>query len=206
MSRSGVALAVVGAVTAALLAGCGVPVDDAPRTILAAEIPVALPQAATAPPEDFDGKVALYFVKDGKVAVNRRSVATSQPIRPLLDLLFAGPTDTEQAGGAGTALNGVTLQDVEVRRGVAVITLAGQVDRLRPEAFAQIVFTLVSSQAQGVRFRYQDRDLPVPNDKLQPTTSALTRADYAALQTSPAPAPSPPATPSAVPVFGPPTS
>lgn len=188
---------------ALLLAGCGVPQDDAPRALDPANAPAgALPSPSPSPePEPVgDATVALYFLRAGQLVPVTRPVPPSTSARSLLALLFAGPTPAEQTTGATSLIpSGLMVQRIEQQGRTAVVTLEGTQDQVRPQvlAFAQIVATLTPDRASGVRFRLDGADLPVPRSDGALTDAPLSRADYADLLAAdglpPAPGPPPPA-------------
>lgn len=174
------AMAVVG-----LLAGCGIPRDDEPRALDPARAPVgALPRASSVPEPVGNDRVALYFIRDGLVAPATRPVPQSTSVEPLLELLFAGPTSTEQAAGTSSLIP-ASLSVVSVRQqgSTVVVTLGGSEGLVRPQvlAFAQIVATLTPDRATGVRFRLDGADLAVPRSDGSLTDAPVSRADYASL-------------------------
>ena len=170
-----------------LLTACGVPQDDAPRAVQA---PFGVPSATAAPDGVGPGRVALYFVRDGEVVLTTRPVRASTPTPDLLDLLFAGTSaDERDAGLVSFIPANLTLEEFAVQGGTAVLTLGGpdeEVQRIPPLAYAQIVATLTPHRAQGVRFRLDDADLPVPRSDGSLTDAPLGREDYADLIAAPA--------------------
>lgn len=179
----------------ALLAGCGVPQDDAPRALDPREAPFRVFEDAAPPPEG-DGRVALYFVRSDLVVLQTRAVERSTGIRELVDLLLEGPTPEQVAAGTRSALpTTFTVEDVVVEAGIAVVTLGGGSSQVgaSPLGFAQVVATLTApGRARGVRFRLEGEDLPVPRGDGSLTTEPLDRRDYAELLApvaSPAPSP-----------------
>jgi len=170
-----------------LLAGCGVPQDDAPRALDPANAPAgALPSPSPSPvPEPVGGaRVALYFVRAGQLVPVTRPVPPSTSARSLLTLLFAGPTPAEQETGATSLIpSGLMVQRIEQQGRTAVVTLEGTQSQVRPQvlAFAQIVATLTPDRASGVRFRLDGADLAVPRSDGALTDAPVSRLDYADL-------------------------
>lgn len=178
-ARAGLAAVLV------LLGGCGIPRDDAPRALDPANAPAgALPSPSRIPEPVGNDRVALYFIREGLVAPVTRPVPQSTSVEPLLELLFAGPTSTEQAGGTSSLIP-ASLSVVGVRQqgSTVVVTLGGSENLVRPQvlAFAQIVATLTPDRATGVRFRLDGADLRVPRGDGSLTESPVSRADYADL-------------------------
>ncbi|MCW2613582.1 MAG: hypothetical protein JWN08_576, partial [Frankiales bacterium] len=142
------------------------------------------------------GRVALYFVRDGRAALTIRPVQRSQPLPELLDLLLAGPSPAELAAGTSTLIPAsITVEDVSVTGGTGVITLGGPEDQVKsapPLAFAQLVATLTTpGRLDGVRFRLGDADLDVPRGDSSLSQQPLDQDDYAELLVEPTPSPGP---------------
>ena len=169
----------------ALLSGCGVPQDDAPRALDPAQAPAGAQGRATAVPEPVgNAQVALYFVRDGEVVQVTRQVPQPASVGALLDLLFAGPTAAEKAAGASSLLpSSLTVLGVEQRGDIAVVTLSATDAQVRPEmlAYAQIVATLTPERAAGVQFRRDGAALPVPRADGSLTDAPVSRLDYLTL-------------------------
>ena len=169
----------------ALLVGCGVPQDDAPRALDPAKAPVGAQARATAVPEPVgNARVILYFVRGGQVVQVTRQVPQPTSVEPLLDLLFAGPTAAEKAAGASSLIpSSLTVVRVEQQGENAVVTLSSNEDQVRPEmlAYAQIVATLTPERAAGVQFRRDGAALPVPRADGSLTDAPVSRQDYLTL-------------------------
>jgi hypothetical protein len=93
--------------------------------------------------------VAVYLLRDGKVAPVRRTIeATPAVARAALTSLLAGPTDGEQRAGLATAIPGTTtLEDISLTDGVATVDLGGAFGdgadgTALKERVAQVVATL----------------------------------------------------------------
>ncbi len=173
-------------VAVALLSGCGVPQDDGPRALAPEEVPFASPTDSAPAEPAGDRQVSLGFVEDGSVVLRERTVEDPRSPQEVLELLLAGPSQDESAAGLSSFLpSTLTVEDVEVVDGTAVVTLDGPDDsevlRLPPLAYAQIVATLTPERVSGVRFRLDGRDLRVPREDSSLTTGPLSRRDYAGL-------------------------
>lgn len=182
----------------AALTGCGVPRDDAPRALDPRDIPFTSPSPAPADEPEGPGRVALYFVRDGRIVLARRPVPGTTPVDELLDLLLAGPTPAENAAGLSSVIPATLLvEGLQVEGDTGVVTLGGPQDQApptQPLAFAQIVVTLTApGRLEGVRFRLGDRDLRVPRGDGLLTDGPLDRDDYAGLLAA---TPTPPVPPS----------
>ena len=174
------------AVVAVLLTGCGVPQDDGPRPLEPREVPFASPTESPPAESVGDRQIELGFVRDESVVLSTRTVEDPRTTEEVLELLFAGPSPDERASGLLSLLpSTITVEDVEMVRGTAVVTLDGPDDsevlRLAPLAYAQVVATLTPDRAAGVRFRLDDTDLRVPREDGSLTNKPLTRRDYAGL-------------------------
>jgi hypothetical protein len=196
MSRPLLAAAL--AFLALLAGGCGVSPDDEPRALDPATAPFNAFESPRAEEPQGPGRVALYFVRNDRVVFTSRAVERSTSIEELLDLLLDGPTPEQVDRGTDTRLPaGLTVEDVEVVNGVAVVTLGNVgTQATQPLGYAQIVATLTApGRAQAVRFRADGVDLQVPRGDGQLSFGPFTRQDYAELLALPSPAPSAPAAP-----------
>ena len=178
-----------GLVAVLLLAGCGVPQDDSPRALEPREVPFASPTTSRVAEVVGDREVDLGFVREEAVVLSSRTVEDPRTTEEVLELLFAGPSPDERAAGLSTLLpSTVTVEQVEVTDGTAVVTLDGPDDsevlRLQPLAYAQVVATLTPGRVTGVRFRLDDTDLRVPREDGSLTNQPLSRRDYAGLLAS----------------------
>ena len=189
------------------LAGCGVPTDEEPRALDAAEAPFQVFSSTAPPVPSGDGRVALYFVRDDRVVLQTRAVERSTDVDALIELLLEGPTPQQVEAGIRSALpTTFSVQDVEVgRNGVAVVTLGGESTQIStsPLGFAQVVATLTApGRARTVRFRLDGEDLPVPRGDTSLTEEPVGRSDYAELLALATPAPTPPPVPAFSPAPG----
>ena len=184
---------------------CGVPQDPEPRVLDSQAAPFSLPGETSSTPEDPAAptgreQVDLFFVRDGAVVLTSRPVrrATPVPVAVLLEMLLAGPTESELAEGLTSVIpSSLTVEDVAIEGRTGVVSLGGpedQVRSLQALAFAQIVTTLTASEGvDGVRFRLGDSDLKVPRGDGSLTERALTSRDYAEVTAGATPSASPPA-------------
>jgi spore germination protein GerM len=170
------------AVCAAVLSGCGVPLDPAPH-------PVELPDRSTVPSPTLtpsqSGAVTevLYLVKDGRLAAVSRNLPLAPSAGQQLRDLLAGPTNAEQQQGLTSALAGTELGlAVAIGNGQATVELAtslegtGRTDDIL--AFAQIVCTLTSrSDVTAVTFTRAGQHVEVPRADSSLTRDPLTATD-----------------------------
>lgn len=174
------AAALLGPATSGL-AGCGVPLDDAPRDI-------RMPGEANAsgsPAPDVAGSVVLrlYLVHDGRLVRVPRRVPTPRTPREQLDHLLAGPTAEESDEGLTSALTTMTVTDMQLVGRSATITLGDPSELgVRSDevlAFGQIVCTLTSLPDVGtVSFVADGQPLRVPRADGSLADGPLTIADY----------------------------
>ena len=170
--RARAALAVAGtllAVTAALaMAGCGVPLDSAPRPITQTTIaptdatPTTI--ASTGAPE-----VSVYFLNGDRLQRIGYPVEGDPTIRQALDFVLAAPPESSDEDLHTSVPPGTELRSVEVTGGVATVDLTSAINDVsgpaQKEAFAQIVFTaLAFDEVQSVRFLIDGEPIDAPTD------------------------------------------
>ncbi|MEH0824207.1 MULTISPECIES: GerMN domain-containing protein [unclassified Micromonospora] len=173
-----------------LAAGCGVPVDDAPRRVSAPPGPFAAPPAGTAPTSA--GRIAepFCFVRDDRLVRVVRPVDYLPDIATHLGHLLAGPAQADRDAGLSSALTGTALQvGARLTGGIAEVEVAGAAeDSGRSDeilAFGQIVCTLTSrADVHAVSFRRDGQPLEVPRADGSLTTDPLGAADYRPLMAS----------------------
>ncbi|SBT41868.1 GerMN domain-containing protein [Micromonospora auratinigra] len=168
----------------ALLAGCGVPVDDAPRPVSAP--PGVVPSRTGTATADPDGRVdeTLCFVReDGLAAVTRRVDGVSG-VDSHLQHLLAGPDPAERDRGLATALPGtITVAGATVAGSLVTVDVreAGEETGRSDDvlAFGQIVCTLTQRpEVDSVSFRRDGQPLEVPRADGSLSALPLTAADY----------------------------
>jgi len=129
----------------------------------------------------------LYLVKDDNIVRVTRHVTVTPTIDSVLKDLFAGPDDTETAGGYTSALLGPSVvNSVKIDGGQAVVALAAPVaDDARNDvilAYAQLVCTLTAlPQITGVTFTNNGEPTSVPRGDGSLSGLPLTAIDYADL-------------------------
>lgn len=171
-----------------LLTGCGVPVETSPRPV---DPPPGVLQATTspAPLPTRPGSVAqrLYLVRDNLLVPVVRRVPVPLSAAALLDLLLAGPDDTEQRSGLTSALTGPdSVLGLQVVSGEAMVDIGeglsgtGRNDEIL--AFGQIVRTLTThADVDRVTFRHDGDAVGIPRADGSLSRTPLTDADYADL-------------------------
>lgn len=110
--------------TAFVVAACDGGNDQSERTDTTPAIPTdGTPTAARS-------SVAVYLLRDGKIAPVRRTIAATPAVaRAAVEALLDGPTETEAADGLVSAIpSGTKLRDISVADGVATIDLDGRFD------------------------------------------------------------------------------
>jgi hypothetical protein len=121
-----------------VLAGCGSEESEEPS----AQPTTTTVETATVP-EQAPAVVALYFLRDGKVGLARRSIVTGPQIgTAALKELLEGPSAADRAAGLTTDIpSGTTLERLAIEEGVARVELSSSLDE---PASAQVVYTLTS--------------------------------------------------------------
>ncbi|MBM0276854.1 GerMN domain-containing protein [Micromonospora tarensis] len=172
----------------ALLSGCGIPTDDAPRAVQ----PPRGPFPTSAPVETAPAGPAtetLCLVRDNRIVPVLRRVDRLPTIEDHLRHLLAGPTGAERDTDLTSALPGaVNAAGATVTGGQARVAVdepgddAGRSDEVL--AFGQIVCTLTSrDDVTSVTFLRDGRPLGVPRADGSLSDQPLRRTDYAPLIT-----------------------
>ncbi|MGW5559599.1 GerMN domain-containing protein [Micromonospora sp. NPDC003944] len=170
-----------------LLAGCGVPTDDAPRAVPPPRGPLssAAPADTTAPA----GPAAetLCLIRDNRIVPVVRRVDRPPTIADQLRHLLTGPSGVERDDDLTSALPGaVNAAGATVTGTQALVAVdepahdGGRSDEVL--AFGQIVCTLTSREdVTTVAFLRDGRPLGVPRADGSLSSRPLTRSDYAPL-------------------------
>lgn len=121
-----------------VLAGCGSEESEEEPSVQT----TTRAETATVP-EQAPAIVALYFLRDGKVGLARRSVVTGPQIgTAALQELLKGPTPEDRTAGLTTEIpSGTNLERLAIEDGVARVELSSSLDE---PAIAQVVYTLTS--------------------------------------------------------------
>ncbi|WP_433532787.1 GerMN domain-containing protein [Micromonospora sp. CA-263727] len=182
-ARLAVAVALV-----SLVAACGVPAEDRPRSVTPP--PGPFPYTATAVPTAAEtGTVTemLYFSRDDRLIPVIRRIDEVPAVDAQLRDLLAGPTPAERDDGLTSALPGAfSTAVVELVDGQARVTVApAAADTGRSDntlAYGQIVCTLAGrTDVDAVLFVRDGVPLRVPRADLSLSSEPLTAADYAVL-------------------------
>lgn len=169
---------------ALLTTGCGVPLQDDPALLQASPAPTATPSA----PGGIN-TLRVYLIRDGRLEpVSRTSDDTSA--RSLVEALAEGPTASEEANGATTAVapgEFVVDQAPSSRSpGVSVVINVPaqftQVDGdLQLLATAQLVWTVTEPQPRGlVRMTFKGKPIELPTDQGL-TSGPVRRSDFSSV-------------------------
>lgn len=173
--------------TVGLLAGCGVPVDDAPRTVQVPPGPFPTPVIGSAPAPAGRVDEPLCFVRDDQLDCVVRRVDALPDVDVHLQHLLAGPAGTEREIGLTSALPGtVTVAGVRLTGTLAEVDVreagdeTGRSDEVL--AFGQIVCTLAGrGDVDSVSFRRDGQPLDVPRADGSLSRQPLSAADYLSL-------------------------
>lgn len=161
------------------VAACGVPTQDRPEALI-----IDAPEpTSTAEPMVDEGAVGLWFIRGSQLEEVSRPGGPAD-VHAALDLLAAGLTPAEVAGGLRTALAPQTLRHSGPTADEPVVTVAvtreftGLGGGNQQLAVAQIVWTVTEFPGvDEVRFSVDGRPLEVPTDEGL-TDEPVDRADY----------------------------
>jgi len=173
---------------AALVAGCGLQNDDAPRDIEAADAP-NLAQQTPGTQASSGGSVRLYFLDQQSSGQPSRLHPTAREVAPspkaVFEALVAGLTVTEQSSRLRTAIpSGLRLVTDPVQTGAIVtldldesIFLVSGVPLV--DSIAQIVFTMSAlPRVEGVQLLVNGQRQEWPTGDGSGTSDPLTEFDY----------------------------
>jgi len=185
--RRSTALVIAGA---AVVAGCGVQGDSAPRALSPDSVPDELLAPSTSevqPDEPETGQVATVYLVDNRERLRPvlRTLPSPVLIVKVLDSLLQGATDEEADDGlrtevpSGTEVNGIDRLD----RDVITVDLSEQFAETTAEgellAQAQIVYTVSElPNVRGVLFLVDGRPREGADDDAKLTSSPLTVEDF----------------------------
>jgi spore germination protein GerM len=175
---------------AAVVAGCGVQGDGAPRALAPEAVPAELvaPSSSVARPDQPQfGTVATVYLVDNRERLRPASRTLDSPalIVNVLNSLLEGATDDEAEDGlrsevpAGTSVNGIDRLDedviaVDLSEEFADTTADGEL-----LAQAQIVYTVTElGNVRGVLFLVDGRPREGADDDAKLTSSPLTVEDF----------------------------
>jgi spore germination protein GerM len=174
----------------AVLAGCGVQGDSAPRALAPEAVPEELLAPSTSVPEPDEpttGSVTTVYLVDNldRLRPVLRSLPSPVLIKGALDSLLEGATDEEADEGlrsevpTGTTVNGIDRLDedviaIDLSEEFAETTADGEL-----LAQAQIVYTVSElPNVRGVLFLVDGRPREGADDDAKLTSSPLTVEDF----------------------------
>lgn len=164
-----------------MLAGCGIPLDDAPRE---PDNPRPYRSGTATAPGVGSAVERLCLVKDGRIARIQRRLPTARTAPEQLADLFGGPNAAEQADGYTSALTGTLITPRLTLNGAAAVVEIGDwtAQGARSDqvlAFGQIVCTLTTRPDIGtVQFTNAGEPISVPREDLSLSDRPLTLVDY----------------------------
>ncbi len=168
--------------TAGVLAGCSVQVQDHPVPVSDGPLTSSQqPAAQGSTPTLVQSPV--FFVHGGRLQAEQRRLAPGDPLVEVIAALVAGPGE-DAAAGLRTALPaGVTDLDVRLTDGIATVAVPPDFGQLgaRSEILAvgQLVFTAMTQPGvRGVQLTSSGAPIEVPIDTGQLVARAVTRLDY----------------------------
>jgi hypothetical protein len=168
---------------ALLVSACGVTGQDRPEPL---EVDRPTPATTTAPTRAGDAALEIFFVRDQRLAPAARSGTRADAVLAL-ELLRAGPSSTEAAGGLVTALPSQDVAVGEPDAGSGSLTVSvsreftGITGNSQLLAVAQVVWTLTQFPGvRSVRFEEDGAPLEVPTDGGL-TSLPVGRGDYASV-------------------------
>lgn len=175
----------------AVLVGCGVPEDDAPRAVATDEIPdalVASPTTTTMAVAGVQGDLYFLETQDDRNVLSREQVTLddNQPQTALDALLSAVPEDLPE--GVLTFIPPETsILGTELDDGILTVDLSSEFGSVsgepRIQAVAQLVFTSmrVPGPVEGVLFSVDGELTAVPDADGSDIDGPADREDYSAL-------------------------
>lgn len=179
-----------GCLALALLAGCGIPVEDGARPLSADEIPPSLPDQAPAPNSPRGGQgsawTEVFFVRESRLQPVRREASIPPSVEGALAMVLRGPTPGERSEGVRTAVTSQVRLAGTVAAGVPLIEVTesfGQVEgQEQILALAQLVYTLTGVRGvNGVSFALSGRPVEVPTGDGTLKRGPLRRPDFEAV-------------------------
>lgn len=187
------------ALLACTLTACASSEQSAPVRVESRDVPFGLidaPQPDSDVP-DAPGALSLYYLDGGRLVEITRPSVTEPTARRALRGLLAGPTESEHAFGATSALpSRASARLVHVRENVARVELAdrflegGVVDQ--PAALAQIVYTLTAVPGiEQIVFTGGGEEVAVPTPDGTLVEGPVARDTFAAIVGGAAPDASP---------------
>jgi len=152
----------------AVLVGCGVPLDDAPRAISKTTTATTDTVPVTISPTGAPA-VAVYFLNGERLQAVEYPVEGEATLGQALSFVLSAPPDDGSADLRTSVPPGTRLRGVEVAGGLATIDLTGEIKDVsgspQKEAFAQILFTALGfNEVQEVQFQIDGKPIDAPTD------------------------------------------
>ena len=179
------------AVSALLLAGCGIPDDREPRNINPDDVQYDLlaPSTTMPPTPGPVAAIASIFLlgPDNRLVAVQRQLAEQQTVGSVVGSLLQGPTPAETASGLRSAIDQQTaVLGAQAQGDVAQVDISDALLKLPPQdqvrALAQIVYTATSvAGIRGVQVMVNSQVADVPRSDGSLTRDPLLRTDYTAL-------------------------
>ena len=182
---------VAGVLAMAVLVGCGVPTDDAPRAVATDEIPDALIASPTTTTMVVVGvRGDLYFLetRDDRniLSLEQATLDDNQPRTALEALVAAVPEDLPE--GVLTLIPPETsILGTKIEDGILTVDLSSEFGSVsgepRIQAVAQLVYTAmrVPGPVDGVLFTVDGELIAVPDADGSDIDGPADREDYSAL-------------------------
>jgi len=189
--RRGLAASVVVLATAAVAAGCGIPVGRSPTAIAKADVPFHLlgPVTTTTgpgPPPAVGVPETVYLVAQNQhLAPVTRDVRIPATLTEILGALIDGPTQAESNIGLQSFLTPKSTVTASVSNGIATVDFSpGTVVVVGADqtlAIAQVVFTATAEPALGVKgvvFQIAGQPISVPTGTGTEVPGPVSRSTY----------------------------
>ena len=173
-----------------LVAACGVPTEEGPRTIPRDDVPFDILVPSTAPSVEAGAAdralsaVQVFFVRGDRLAAVPRQLSGPVSLRGVLDALMVGPTPAEAASGLRSAIRPqARVINAAVRDGVAQIDLstpfAGVQGEDQVPAVGQLVYACTQLPGvSGLQLLVDGRTVEVPTEEVKLTSRPLRRSDF----------------------------
>jgi len=182
------------ALTAVVLAACGIPTASSPSPIARSDVPYHLldpPTTTTTTPGGASavGVPASIFLvaPSGHLVPAAREVAVPASLTQVVDALLAGPTATESAAGVQSFLSRTGVQvSLATTGGVATVDFTTDpIQVVGPDqilAIAQVVYSVTQEPGvTGVDFAIAGKAIEVPTAAGAQVPGPVARADYLTL-------------------------
>lgn len=175
-----------------VVASCGVPTDESPQEINAADVQYGLLEPSTTTtstgvPAAAESATVYLLGPDNRLVAVDRQVFEDLGVGSALASLIQGATPQEQNAGLRSAINQQTaVLGAEVSGGTAIVDVSGAFSGVDAQeqilALAQVVFTATEiNGVNSVQVRVNSAAVEVPRSDGTLTRDPLTRNDYMSL-------------------------